>query len=180
MGLINYEGMFDVCTSSKTPMYFVSVRRTWERSWLEARALGVGDCNFTHGVTPRSATLHLTAYFPATGSLPRCILPSLFIAPSPRVVCFAFVRWMYECNHMLWNTPSIPHCPSLSLTFSPFSSSLICYSPLRYCREPPSAILHVSWQAEPLPYCQPLSDGPELIRIRRWKRSNVQTINYPR
>lgn len=33
-----------------------------ERSRVEGRALGMGDCNFTHGVTHRSATLHLSAY----------------------------------------------------------------------------------------------------------------------
>jgi len=84
----------------------------------ELKALRVGDCNFTHGVTHRS-TLHLSAYFLATGSLPRYILSSLFVAPSP--MCFAFVRWMYKCNHIPWN---IHFCSSLLFRAS-YSLSLL-------------------------------------------------------
>lgn len=165
---------FEVYASSETPrILYVSVRRVRERSWLEARALGMGDCNFTHGVThhsPLPFTSRLAflqqepvVFFHPSSSLRQpasCVLLS-FVDCTSATTCHGIPTSAPRCRFP---------CPSLSP---------IC-SPLRYCHETPFAMLHVSWQAEPLLYCQPLSDGPELIRICRWKRFNVETINYLR
>jgi len=140
-------------------LYTLYVRETCERT--ELKALGMGDCNFTHGVT-HCSTLYLSAYLSATGSLPRCILPSLFVASSP--MCFAFVRWMYKCNICHGIFVSVSRCFSLSLILS--LSSLFSFIHLIVI----VILRHPLWQAKSSLYCQPLSDGPELIRIRRWKR----------
>lgn len=144
---------------------------------LEARALGMGDCNFTHGVTHCSATLRLSAYLLATGSLPRWYssIP-LRRSVTLRRVLLSFV----DCT----NATTCHRIPtsalrSFSLCLS-LSLSLLLLFPFTYLSvivtsHPPPFF---TFRDKPLLYCQPLSDGPELIRIRRWKRFNVKMINY--
>lgn len=137
---------------------YVSMRQMCarERSWLEARALGMGDCNFTHGVTHCSAMLHLSAYPPATGSLPRYSSIPLRRSITLRRV-FSFRSFIVQVQPHAMEYP-FPRCLSLSSTLPFFLVShlltlvLLSRATLRY-----SSRFVTSGTPTVL---SPLSDGP--------------------
>lgn len=145
---------------------------------LEAKALGMDDCNFTHGVTHCSATLRLSAHFASLQQevFRDGILPSLFVAPSPCVVfCFRLLIVRVQPHAMEYSLLLfvVSLCLSLPLSFlllfHLFTLALLSRATL---------LPFFTFRDKPLLYCQPLADSPELIIIRRWKRFNVKMINY--
>lgn len=135
---------FIVCTNSKTSwILHANVCRS-AKTELSQRESIRGDCNFTHGVTHWSVTLRLSAY------ALQCENPRLYsFIPLRRsntpVVYFVVVRWMYECNYMLWN---IYFCSSLFLFLLFFFS--ICFLLLIFVLWSWATIFYISWQTEPI------------------------------
>ena len=95
----------------------------------------MGDCNFTHGVTHCSATLASLSLPLLEVFLPWCILPFLFVAPSPCCVLLSFVECtsttIYPRTHFYSSLLFLISHPLLLLshllTFALLSRAILCH-----------------------------------------------------